>query len=75
MWLVVALCISLNETFHVLPGGFLESETNQITFPGISGAVLERLCQYCYYKLKYMHTYVPICEKVRFPCMNWCQVH
>ena len=38
-------------------GGFLESETKQITFPGISGPVLERLCQYCYYKLKYMHTY------------------
>ncbi|KAK2077052.1 hypothetical protein QBZ16_005280 [Prototheca wickerhamii] len=37
-------------------GGFLESETKQITFPGISGPVLERLCQYCYYKLKYMHT-------------------
>ncbi|KAL6771758.1 hypothetical protein ACKKBG_A27710 [Auxenochlorella protothecoides x Auxenochlorella symbiontica] len=37
-------------------GGFMESETNQITFPGISGAVLERLCQYCYYKVKYLHT-------------------
>ncbi len=35
----------------------MESETNQITFPGISGAVLERLCQYCYYKVKYLHTY------------------
>lgn len=33
----------------------METETNEIRFPSITSAVLERVCQYFYYKLRYMN--------------------
>ena len=35
------------------PGGFTEAEARRVTFPEIPGVVLERVCQYFYYKLQY----------------------
>jgi hypothetical protein len=45
-------------TRHPLPpiihaGGFTEAEARRVTFPEIPGVVLERVCQYFYYKLQY----------------------
>ena len=34
-------------------GGFSERSSNKITFPEISGKILEKVCQYFYYKLQY----------------------
>ena len=34
-------------------GGFSERRNNKITFPEISGKILEKVCQYFYYKLQY----------------------
>ena len=39
-------------------GSFTENEQGVVTFPEISAAVLERVCQYFYYKLRYQNTYV-----------------
>ena len=33
--------------------GFSERRNNKITFPEISGKILEKVCQYFYYKLQY----------------------
>lgn len=38
---------------HILSGGFTEVEARRVTFPEIPGVVLERVCQYFYYKLQY----------------------
>lgn len=37
-------------------GGFMETDTKEITFPSISTPILERVCQYFYYKLRYVNT-------------------
>ena len=37
-------------------GGFTEAETSEIRFPEISTPVLEKVCQYFYYKLRYQNT-------------------
>ena len=34
-------------------GGFSERSSNKITFPEIYGKILEKVCQYFYYKLQY----------------------
>ena len=34
-------------------GGFSERSSDKITFPEISGKILEKVCQYFYYKLQY----------------------
>ena len=34
-------------------GGFSERSSNKITFPEISGKILEKVCQYFYYELQY----------------------
>ena len=36
-------------------GSFTETELGEIKFPDISAPVLEKVCQYFYYKLKYMN--------------------
>eukprot|EP01108_Squamamoeba_japonica_P006944 TRINITY_DN573_c0_g1_i1.p3 TRINITY_DN573_c0_g1~~TRINITY_DN573_c0_g1_i1.p3 ORF type:complete len:107 (-),score=27.00 TRINITY_DN573_c0_g1_i1:62-382(-) len=38
------------------PGGFIEQTTGEMNFRDISGAVLERVVQYFYYKLRYRHS-------------------
>ena len=43
---------------RALAGSFTENEQGVVTFPEISAAVLERVCQYFYYKLRYQNTYV-----------------
>ncbi|KAJ1963721.1 elongin C [Dipsacomyces acuminosporus] len=34
-------------------GGFTEALTNEITFPEIKGQILEKVCQYLFYKYRY----------------------
>lgn len=50
-------CIQTNmlphPPIHRFPGGFTEAEARRVTFPEIPGVVLERVCQYFYYKLQY----------------------
>lgn len=36
-------------------GTFTETDQGEIKFPEIPGRVLEKVCQYFYYKLKYQH--------------------
>ncbi len=38
------------------PGQFTESIQNQIHFRDISGQILEKVCKYLYYKVKYTNT-------------------
>jgi len=38
------------------PGEFMEQQNNQITFQEISGAVLERVVQYFYFKTRYANS-------------------
>ena len=45
----------------MLTGQFAES-SGDISFPEISGAVLEKVIQYMYYKAKYTKSTVPIPE-------------
>ena len=40
----------------MLEGRFKESEDNRISFPDISGVVLEKVVQYLLYKVKYTKT-------------------
>jgi transcription elongation factor B subunit 1 len=37
-------------------GGFTESEQGEVRFPEISTAILEKVCQYFYYKLRYQNS-------------------
>eukprot|EP01026_Neomeris_dumetosa_P050567 TRINITY_DN4438_c0_g2_i2.p1 TRINITY_DN4438_c0_g2~~TRINITY_DN4438_c0_g2_i2.p1 ORF type:complete len:113 (-),score=7.25 TRINITY_DN4438_c0_g2_i2:57-350(-) len=37
-------------------GTFLETEQGEVNLPSIRGVVLERICQYFYYKLKYQNS-------------------
>ena len=41
-----------------LLGSFTESELGEIRFPEISTPILEKVCQYFYYKLRYTNRYV-----------------
>ncbi|GAB4823301.1 hypothetical protein N2152v2_010347 [Parachlorella kessleri] len=52
-----AACVS-NTVKNMLSsqGGFTEAETSEIRFPEISTPVLEKVCQYFYYKLRYQNT-------------------
>lgn len=34
-------------------GSFTETELGEVRFPEISTPILERVCQYCYYKLRW----------------------
>ena len=45
-----------NSHTHAGTGTFIESEQGEIRFPEISTAVLEKVCQYFYYRLKYANT-------------------
>ncbi|KAF3342103.1 transcription elongation factor B polypeptide 1 [Carex littledalei] len=35
------------------PGSFAETQHGEVRFPEISGAVLEKICQYFYWSLQY----------------------
>ena len=37
-------------------GGFIEGEKGEISFPEISTPILEKVCQYFYFKLRYQNT-------------------
>eukprot|EP01023_Acetabularia_acetabulum_P013215 TRINITY_DN1631_c0_g1_i2.p5 TRINITY_DN1631_c0_g1~~TRINITY_DN1631_c0_g1_i2.p5 ORF type:complete len:119 (-),score=4.49 TRINITY_DN1631_c0_g1_i2:1165-1521(-) len=37
-------------------GTFMETEQGEVNLPSIRGVVLERICQYFYYKLKYQNS-------------------
>ena len=41
----------------VFVGSFTESELGEIRFPEISTPILEKVCQYFYYKLRYTNRY------------------
>lgn len=45
------------EDQHASPGHFTETEQGIIRFPDISTPILEKVCQYFYFKLKYKNTY------------------
>lgn len=48
--------LSTQPIHDALPTGtFTETDQGEIKFPEIPGRVLERVCQYFYYKLKYQH--------------------
>lgn len=38
------------------PGSFTETELGEVKFPEINTAVLEKVCQYFYYKLRYQNS-------------------
>jgi len=38
---------------HNTTGGFSELDSNKIKFPEISAPILEKVCQYFYYKLRH----------------------
>lgn len=42
-----------------MPGNFTETELGEINFPEISSPILEKICEYFYYKLRYQNEYVP----------------
>ena len=49
-----AACVSnMIKNLMTSAGGFSELESNKIKFPEISGPILEKVCQYFYYKLRY----------------------
>ena len=49
-----AACVSkMIKSMMQSSGGFSERMDNKITFPEISGKILEKVCQYFYYKLQY----------------------
>jgi elongin-C len=49
-----AACVSnMIKNMMTSAGGFSELESNRVTFPEIKGAILERVCQYFYYKLRH----------------------
>ena len=49
-------CVHTRVRPSVCAGSFRETETKQVHLQEISGAVLEKVCQYFYYKLKYANT-------------------
>ena len=61
----------LSASHIVFAGGFAESETNKVKFPEISAAILERVCQYFYYKLRYQNT----CAGCMLVCWPASQLH
>ena len=48
---------SFPHSFMVFVGSFTESELGEIRFPEISTPILEKVCQYFYYKLRYTNRY------------------
>ena len=42
----------------VSAGGFVETHQGEIRFPEISTPILEKVCQYFYFKLRYKNVYV-----------------
>jgi hypothetical protein len=44
----------------VLAGNFTETALGEISFPEISAPILEKICEYFYYKLRYQNEYVPV---------------
>ena len=45
----------LNTTHNKKTGSFTETELGEVKFPEISTHVLEKVCQYFYYKLRYQN--------------------
>ena len=43
-------------TVCIPAGGFIEGEKGEISFPEISTPILEKVCQYFYFKLRYQNT-------------------
>ncbi|CAG8561759.1 6441_t:CDS:2 [Ambispora gerdemannii] len=48
-----ALCSGTIKNMLSSPGQFQESEKNEINFRDIKAVILEKVCQYLYYKVKY----------------------
>ena len=42
-----------------LPGNFTETALGEISFPEIPAPILEKICEYFYYKLRYQNEYAP----------------
>jgi transcription elongation factor B subunit 1 len=52
-----AACVSnMIKNLMTSAGGFSELESNKIKFPEISGPILEKVCQYFYYKLRHTNS-------------------
>ena len=45
-----------------LTGAFSETELGLVRFPEIQTHILETICQYCYFKLRYSNSPAPIPE-------------
>lgn len=58
---------SSNTIRTMLEGKFRESQENVITFPEISGYILERVVRYLHYKAQYSHSTTRIPEFVIEP--------
>ena len=58
-----AACVSnMIKNLMTSAGGFSELESNKIKFPEISGPILEKVCQYFYYKLRHTNSPGPLPE-------------
>ena len=52
-----AACVSnMIKNLMTSSGGFSELESNKIRFPEITGNILEKVCQYFYYKLRHTNS-------------------
>lgn len=52
-----AACVSnMIKNLMTSAGGFSELESNKIKFPEITGVILEKVCQYFYYKLRHTNS-------------------
>lgn len=51
-----AACVSNTIKQMLSTDGFLENTSGEVTFPEIPAVILERVCQYFYYKLQYQNT-------------------
>ena len=48
-----------HDLYCTCTGGFQEAEMGEVRFPEISTPILEKVCEYCYYKLRYANAYAP----------------
>jgi len=46
--------------WHQTAGNFTETELGEINFPEISAPILEKICEYFYYRLRYMNECVTL---------------
>lgn len=42
--------------WYACAGSFTETELGEVKFPEISSPILEKVCQYMYYKMRYQNS-------------------